>query len=45
MIIFLPLGDTSKTSTSSGKVWLKLFKVTITLLIVDGAPLTMMFEG
>src|SRR6185436_3060359 len=44
MIAFCPPGPTSMMSTSSGNVWLKLFKVTVRLVIVPVAG-TEMVDG
>ena len=45
MIILRPVGETSRKSLSSGNVWVQLVSVTVTLLIVVGAPTTVMFDG
>lgn len=45
MIAFWPPGPTSSMSTSSGKVWLRLFSVTDTLATVPITPEIEMLEG
>lgn len=40
MIAFCPPGPTSMMSTSSGNAWLKLLRVTVTLLMTSVDPLT-----
>src|SRR5438552_7230525 len=40
-----PLGATSRMSRSSGKVWLKLLKVAVTLYTAEVRPETMIVEG
>jgi hypothetical protein len=45
IIAFCPPGATSKMSTSSGKAWLKLLKVTVKLLTVPDRPDTLNGDG
>jgi hypothetical protein len=45
MIAFCPPGATSIMSTSSGNVWLRLFKVTVSLLITSPGGLPEMVRG
>jgi len=45
MMAFCPPGPTSRISRSAGKVWLKLFSLTVTLVTVPVRPATVMFEG
>jgi hypothetical protein len=45
IIAFCPPGATSITSTSSGNVWLKPFKVTVRLVIVDVGKATFRVDG
>src|SRR5262245_14427921 len=43
--IFCPPGPTSSTSMSSENVWLRFFRVTVTLLTLPTTPATLMFHG
>lgn len=45
MIAFCPPGPTSRMSTSSGEVWLKLFNVTVKLATVPVTPETVSVAG
>jgi hypothetical protein len=45
MMAFCPPGPTSRISRSAGKVWVKLFNLTVTLVTVPVRPATGMFEG
>jgi hypothetical protein len=45
MIAFCPLGATNSKSTSSGNVWLKPFKVTVKLVMVDDGKETFSVDG
>ena len=45
MMAFCPPGPTSRMSMSAGKVWLKLFNLTVTFVTVPVKPATVMFEG
>ncbi len=40
-----PAGPTSKISKSSGKVWVRLFRVTVTFVTVPPKPEALMVDG
>src|SRR4051812_8808351 len=45
IIMFAPLGATSRISMSGANVWLMLFNVTVMLVTVPVIPPTLMFDG